>query len=72
MSSWFRSRSLSIHRADYSFRIKFVPQYDITTFELAQILARLKGTNWDLQNIPVTREYWDSMPPSILRHFQRL
>ena len=49
----------------------FVPMLDITTYELAVIVAKAGGVGTNMANggVLFDDDAWDSLPPAIKRHF---
>jgi hypothetical protein len=48
---------------------KFVPQPDITAYELAVIVSKTRGYNAEV--IRFTTAQWESLDPAICRHFSK-
>ena len=50
----------------------FIPELDITTYELAQIFASIYPSIPPMAGIDFLDEVWNPLPDSIKRHFKEM
>lgn len=48
-------------------KARFVPKEDITVYELAQVVAKMRGPT---EVVCFGRQQWETLAPGIKRHFE--